>query len=299
VTFPPPGPPPGPPGPPFPPPGPPPGPPPYWYSEPPTRQIPPQQVPLPQPEPAPPAAKRWLGDPLSIVLVLVTVAALALAALLGAELYARHKANTIVAAAVGCVVKDTATASFGIRPFLLQHFSQNYHDMTVETAGNQIREAKGMKLRLRLDDIRINQTAESAGTLGALDADVTWSAEGIKDTVGGIVPFLGGLVTGVSTEPSDGTIEVQGALGTLTIQPAVADGKLALNVVALKGLGLTLPAEAVQPAMDAFTAALTNNLPMGIRADSVAVTDTGVNAKFVTRDATIPNGQQDPCFAGI
>jgi hypothetical protein len=70
-------------------------------------------------------------------------------------------------------------------------------------------------------------------------------------------------------------------------------------VVALKGLGLTLPAEAVQPAMDAFTAALTNNLPMGIRADSVAVTDTGVNAKFVTRDATIPNGQQDPCFAGI
>jgi len=29
------------------------------------------------------------------------------------------------------------------------------------------------------------------------------------------------------------------------------------------------------------------------------VTDSGVTAKFVTRDATIPNGQTDPCFAGL
>jgi hypothetical protein len=44
---------------------------------------------------------------------------------------------------------------------------------------------------------------------------------------------------------------------------------------------------------------LTKNLPMGIRAESVGVTDGGVNARFVTRDATIPNGQQDACFAGV
>ena len=70
-------------------------------------------------------------------------------------------------------------------------------------------------------------------------------------------------------------------------------------MVELTGLGFTLPRETVQPALDAFTSTLTKNLPMGIHADSVQVTDTGVTAKFITRNATIPNGQQDPCFAGI
>lgn len=238
-------------------------------------------------------------DPLSLALILVIVSALALAGLLGAELYARHRADTIVARAVSCVVRDSASASFGLRPFLIQHFSHRYRDMVVETAGNQIREAKGMKLRLHLDDVQINPTAESAGTLGALDADVTWSSDGIKDTVQGIIPFLGGLVSGVSTDPSGGTLELQGPLGSVMVQPRIVDGNLALTVVGVTGLGFTLPRESVQPALDAFTSTLTRNLPMGIHAESVRVTDSGVSATYVTRNATIPNGRQDPCFTGI
>lgn len=294
-----------------PPPGPPPGP--FGYPEPPTQYIPAQQptqhIPAPPPQqpvvpPQEPVAeedtgRRWSRDPLSIALVLVIVAALGLAGLLGGELYARHKADTIVAKAVSCVVKDSASASFGMRPFLLQHFTRNYHDMVVETAGNRIREAQGMRLRLRLDDVRLNQTADSAGTLGSLDADVTWSTEGIQQTVSGIIPFLGGLVSGVSTDPSAGTIELQGPLGNVTVSPGVADGGLSLQVLKVSGLGFTLPRETVQPALDAFTTALTANLPMGIHAEKVEVTDTGVAARFVTRDATIPNGRQDPCFAGL
>lgn len=292
----------------FPPPGQPPGQPP-GFPEPPTHQIPTQQVPIPaQQVPAPPpqepatepdSGRRWLRDPLTMTLVLVIVAALGLAGLLGGELYARHTADTIVAKAVSCVVQDNARASFGVRPFLIQHFTHSYRDMVVETAGNRIREAQGMKLRLHLDDIRLNQTADSAGTLGSLDADVTWSTDGIQKTVGGIIPFLGGLVSGVSTDPSAGTIELQGPLGTVTVAPSVADGGLSLQVLRVTGLGFTLPRETVQPALDAFTKALTANLPMGIHAETVEVTDTGVAARFVTRDATIPNGQQDPCFAGI
>jgi hypothetical protein len=38
---------------------------------------------------------------------------------------------------------------------------------------------------------------------------------------------------------------------------------------------------------------------MGIHADRVAVTDSGVTARFVARDATIPNGRVDPCFQGL
>lgn len=282
--------------------------PPRGYPEPPTEYIPAQPYPQPQhippgpapePEPEEDSGRGWLRDPLSIALAAVIVVAVTLAGVLGAELYARHRADSVVASAVSCVVKDGATASFGLRPFLIQHFTRNYHDMVVETDGNQIREAKGMKLRLRLDDVRINQTADSAGTLGALDADITWSADGIKQTVQGIIPFLGGLVSEVTPDPGTGTLEVQGPLGTVTVRPEATDGRLVLGVVGVTGLGFTLPRESVQPALDAFTGTLTENLPMGIHAESVAVTDSGVTAKFVTRDATIPNGQQDPCFAGI
>lgn len=259
----------------------------------------------PQPTQPPPGAepaepRRGLrGDPLSIVLALVIVGALGLAALLGGEMYARHKADSIVAKAVSCVVRDSATASFGWRPFLLQHFTHSYRDMRVETAGNQIRDAKGMKLSLRLDDVRMQRTAESAGTLGALDADITWTSDGIKDTVSGMIPLIGSLVSGVTTNPSSGTLEVVGPLGTVTIKPEAADGALKLDVLRVTGLGMTLPRESVQPALDLFTDQLTKNLPMGIHAENVEVTDTGVAARFATRNATIPNGQQDPCFTGL
>ena len=254
----------------------------------------------PGPPPQPPAPEEPARrDSLSTILIVVIVVAVALAGLLGAELYVRHTANSIVAKAVSCVVQDSASASFGARPFLIQHFTHSYRDMTVETAGNQIREAKGMKLTLTLDDVRINPTADSAGTLGALDADVTWSTEGIKQTVQGIIPFVGGLINDVATDPSNGTLELQSALGAVTVKPRVVDGGLAMEVVNVSGLGFTLPRESVQPALDVFTTALTQNLPMGIHADTVGVTDTGVTARFITRDATIPNGQQDPCFAGV
>jgi len=257
--------------------------------------LPPGPPPGFPPAPEEPARR----DPLSTILIVVIVVAVALAGLLGAELYVRHTANSIVAKAVSCVVQDSASASFGARPFLIQHFTHSYRDMTVETAGNQIREAKGMKLTLTLDDVRINPTADSAGTLGALNADVTWSTEGIQQTVQGIIPFVGGLINDVTTDPSSGTLELQSALGAVTVKPGVVDGGLAMEVVNVSGLGFTLPRESVQPALDVFTTALTQNLPMGIHADTVGVTDTGVTARFITRDATIPNGQQDPCFAGV
>lgn len=272
---------------------PPPGPP-----EPPTQQFGvPAQPPYEPPYEPPGQTER--RDPLSALLIGVIVLALIIAGLLGGELFARNKADAIVASAVSCVVRDDVSVSFGLRPFLIQHFTHSYRDIVVETAGNQIREAKGMKLRLRLDDVRINKTSDSAGTLGALDADVTWSADGIKDTVQGIIPFLGGLVSGVSTDPSAGTMGLQGPLGSVTVAPQVVDENLVLTVVGVTGLGFILPRESVQPALDAFTSTLIKNLPMGIHAESVRVTDSGIELKYVTRDATIPNGQQDPCFAGV
>ena len=72
-----------------------------------------------------------------------------------------------------------------------------------------------------------------------------------------------------------------------------------LEVTNLSGLGFTLPREVVQPALDTFSAQLTKNYPMGIHADSVQVTDSGVISRFSTQNASIPKSNDDPCFAGL
>jgi hypothetical protein len=243
--------------------------------------------------------KRLFRDPLSIVLTVVIVVALVIAGILGAELYARHRADTVVATATECVVQDRASVSFGATPFLLQHMAGHYSNISITTAGNQIRAAKGMKAQIKIDDVRLQSNGNSKGTIGALDATITWSSDGIKQTVQSAIPLVGSFLTGVSTNPSAGTIEMQGALGSITAKPQVVDNGISLQVVSLTGLGFTLPSESVQPALDVFTSTLTKNYPLGIHADSVQVTDSGVISHFSTRNATIPAGSQDPCFANL
>jgi hypothetical protein len=244
--------------------------------------------------------KNLFRDPLSIVLVVVIVIALVAAGLLAGELYARSRAESIVAKSTECVVQDSVSASFGaLPPFLMQHMSGHYTNIHIETAGNQVRQAKGMKVNLVIKDVRLEDTANSGGSIGSLVANVTWSSQGIKDTIQNAIPLVGAFVTGVTTNPSAGTIELQGALGSIVAKPEVVDNGISLQVTELTGLGFTLPRETVQPALDAFTSTLTKNYPLGIHADTVQVTDSGVVSQFSTQNASIPKGNEDPCFAGL
>jgi LmeA-like phospholipid-binding len=242
---------------------------------------PPQHYGAPPPPPAEPPEgklKKLFSDPLTIVLVVVIVVALVLAGVLAGELYARGRADTVVARVTSCVVQDEAKASFDpLPPFLIQHMSGHYTNINIETAGNQIREAKGMKVVLDIKDVRLEDTATSSGSVGSLVANITWSAQGIKQTIQDSIPLIGSFVA----------------------KPEVVDNGLSLEVTELTGLGFTLPREAVQPALDVFTAQLTKNYPMGIHADSVEVTDTGVVSQFSTQNAEIPKGGEDPCFSGL
>ena len=159
-------------------------------------------------------------------------------------------------------MQDNATASFGaLPPFLLQHMSGHYTNIHIETAGNQIRQAKGMKVNVVIKDVRLEDTANSSGSIGSLVANITWSSQGIKETIQNAIPLVGAFVTGVTTNPSAGTIELQGALGSITAKPAVVDNGISLQVTELTGLGFTLPRETVQPALDAFTSHADQELP--------------------------------------
>jgi hypothetical protein len=247
-----------------------------------------------------PKRGRGLGDPLSILLIVVIVVALIAAAVMGAEVYARHVANSKVASAAECVAEDSATVSFSaLPPFLWQHINGHYDNITVVTAGNQIKSAKGMKADVTINDVDLNGDANSKGTIGALDATIMWTSDGIQKTIQDSIPLVGSFLGTVKTNPSDGTVALNGTFGDIVAKPQVTNNKLTLQVVSLSGLGFVLPRESVQPTLDKFTDKLANDLPLGIHADSVQVTDSAVVGHFSTRNAKIPVQTQNPCFANL
>jgi DUF2993 family protein len=241
-----------------------------------------------------------------MALVLTIVLVVVLAAAIGADLYIRHLAGSKVASAVACEVQDSATVSFAsMPPMLWQYTSSQYPDISVQTAGNQVRSAKGMKVNIDIKDLRLSDTDNSKGTIGALNGIITWSSEGIKESIQAAIPVLGSFVTSkVTTNPSDGTIELKGLLDSATVKPQIANNGLALQVINLTALGSKLSTDKVQKNLDSLTSKATQNYPLGIHADNVKVTDTGVEATFSTTNATIPAGSSSPqtgqdCFGGV
>jgi LmeA-like phospholipid-binding len=240
----------------------------------------------------------------AVLLILAIVVLLVLATAIGAELYTRHLASSKVAQAVQCEVQDSANVSFaGMPPVLWQYLSSHYSDISVQTAGNQVRSAKGMKVSLDIRDINLNKTNNSAGTIGSLNGTVTWSTDGIKQSIQNAIPVLGKFVSGeVTTNPSDGTVSLKGMLDSATVKPQIVNNGLSLQVVSLTALGSNMSTATVQKNLDDLTSKATQNYPLGIHADSVKVTSSGVEGTFSTSNATIPAGgssSQDPCFANM
>jgi hypothetical protein len=259
---------------------------------------PPQRAtPEPDAPQAEPRRRSWLRDPLSLSLIAVIVVAVIVGGLAGAELYARHRVDGLLVDVAECVVKDQATVSFGVNPpFLWQHLTGHYTNISVSTAGKQVQDAKGMQADVTVSDVRLQGTSDSKGTIGSLDATLTWTAAGIKDTVAANLPGVGNLVTAVTTDASAGTLHLDAGSIGVTAKPVVTNGDLALQVVDVTG---PLVKDTVQTALDGLTTKLNAQYPLGIHADSVAVTDTGVVGRFSTENASIPQADANACFAGL
>jgi hypothetical protein len=240
--------------------------------------------------------------------VLGIVLTVVLAVVVGADLYVRHLAQSKVASAVACEVQDSASVSFAsMPPVLWQYFNSHYPDITVQTGGNQVRGAKGMKVKIDIKDLRLSDTNNSKGTIGALMGTITWSSDGIKRSIQDAIPVLGSFVASqVTTNPNDGTIQLKGLLDSATVKPQIANNGLSLQVVSLSALGSTMSTDEVQKNLDSLTSKATQNYPLGIHADSVKVTNTGVEAMFSTTNATIPSSSSSSssqtgqdCFSGV
>lgn len=227
---------------------------------------------------------------------MIVVAVLA-GGLAGAELYARHRADGVLVEVAECVVEDAATISFGVNPpFLWQYLTGDYTNISVATEGDRVQAAKGMTAEVTLEDVRLDETADSKGTIGDLRATLTWKSAGIMDTVVANLPEVGKLITGVRTDPAAGTLILEAGDNGVTAKPVVTKGDLNLDVVDVSG---PLPRDFVQDKLNELTKKLNDNYPLGIQADSVEVTATGVVGKFSSQNASIPKEDANPCFARL
>ena len=264
-------------------------------------QPPPGATPPPPPEAQQPAAKKRRGrgffNRQSIILIAVIIVALVAGGLAGAKLYARHRADGVLVEVAECVVQDGVTISYGVNPpFLWQHITGHYTNISVTTAGKRVQDATGMTADVTVSDVRLRENGDSKGTIGSLTATLSWKSAGIKDTLAANLPAVGNLITGVRTDAAAGTIIVDAGENSVTAKPVVTQGDLNLEVLEVTG---PLPKDGVQSALNDLTKKLNDNYPLGIHADSVEVTDSGVVGKFSSQNASIPKEDANPCFARL
>lgn len=214
--------------------------------------------------------------------------------LIGAEVLVRNHAEAVVADTVKCATGDTSTVSFAtIPPILWQAASGTYTSIRIQTSGNRIRGMRGMPVVINLHDVRPS-TNGSAGSVGSAEASLTWSLDGIKETLQAAVPAAGRLLTNVTASATDGTIKLGNFLASVTVKPkTLPNGTIALDVVRTEGPGLAT-IETLQPALDAYMAKQT--LPLGLHFDQLAVTDHGVNAHLTSANVDLPPDAGKDCY---
>ena len=259
---------------------------------------PPPPPPAAPPQPQPPAVRKERGGGFlnrqTIILIAVIVVALLAGGLAGAELYARNRADSVLVGIAECVVQDGVSISYGVNPpFLWQHMTGHYTNISVSTAGDNVQEAKGMTADVTLKDIRLQESGDSKGTIGSLNATLDWKSAGIKDTLAANLPGVGNLITGVSTDSAAGTIIVDAGDNSVTAKPVVTDGDLNLQVLDVTG---PLPKDGVQTALNDLTKKLNDNYPLGIHADSVEVTDSRSRREVLQPERVDPEGGREPLF---
>lgn len=279
---------------------------------PPPAQPPPGSAPTPAaPAPKPKRRPRW-RDPISIVIILVLAVAVLTAGLLGAEFYARSAAKDVLNRAVACETKSDqeqtednlphVNVSFSSTPPVLwQYMTKHYTSIKVTTDGDHIGSVKGLKADILVRDIRLDADANKEGTIGSVDATITWTSDGIMQTIQDKLGIADFLVEGVKTDPGSGKVTLEGTLdSSVVVEPKIENGKLRLLIPenGIQLVGFSLPRDSAQQELDDAINDLNDNA-LNVHADSVHVTNDGVQLHLSASNSDIPTGGEDSCFSNL
>jgi hypothetical protein len=207
------------------------------------------------------------------LLIAVTVVAILLATVLvGGEAYARHRVSNCISSQFEKEMGSKIDVSFGPKPMLITWIDGKVPTVRVNSNDTKFGPAVGMVVHSVFRDVDVDDP--NGSVIGSSSAEVTWSNEGIKET-------LGGMVSNVSSSSSSGmlTLSVLGGLAELQLRPQIVNGAVQVETMSAELLGIGLPADLVQSIVDIFTESL-QSYPLGMTATKLEVTDSGVDVQL-------------------
>ncbi|MEU1983582.1 DUF2993 domain-containing protein [Nocardia sp. NPDC019395] len=215
-------------------------------------------------------------------IAVITAVVLVAAALIGGEAYARHRIASCISTQFEQEMGSKIDVGFGAKPLLITMIDGKVSRMNVDSEGAEFGPAVDMQVHAQFHDLQMPDGSNSASTVGSSDADVSWSNEGISQT-------LKGLVSEVQSDPGTGqlTMQVLGGFGELQLTPQVVDGKVQLQVAQAQFLGIGVPDDLAEGVVNMMTESM-QQYPMGLQPTDLRVTDNGIELDLHGERAELP-----------
>lgn len=222
---------------------------------------------------------------------MIVVAAL-VAALIAGELYVRHQVKSCMAQQFESQLGSQVDVGLAWKPVLLQSLDNEVPYITIDSDDSSFGPAQQMEVHARVENISIENTPESSGTIGSSQADIHWTTQGILATLQ--EQAFGGLITDVRADEAAGTLTFSvgpAGIAELTVEPTVANGTVRVETVGAEILGFGLPTDLVDGVVQTLTDSL-QTYPLGMEPTSLTVTDEAIDISLEGGAYTMP--PQDP-----
>ncbi|MFG1790070.1 DUF2993 domain-containing protein [Nocardia sp. NPDC049149] len=218
----------------------------------------------------------------ALLIALTVVSILLATVLVGGEAYARHIVSRCVSTQFEKEMGSKIDVSFGAKPMLITWLDGKLSSIRVDSDDTKFGPAVGMVVHSKFNDVEVIDNGRGGGVIGSSSADVTWSNDGIRQT-------LGGLVRDVKSSAASNmlTLDVLGGLAQLQVQPVIKNGVIEVETMSAQLLGLGLPTDLVQGIVEVFSKSL-QNYPYGMQPTEVKVTDAGIAVKLKGGRAELP-----------
>lgn len=224
---------------------------------------------------------------IAVLVVLVLVAAL-----LGGELFFRHQIKSCLAGQLESEIGSQVEVGLGWKPILVSLVDKQVSSVTLDSDDARFGPAEGMTVHAEVNDVSLERTTDSNGTIGSSSADIQWSTDGIAQTLQS--QGIGALVSGVTSDASAGTLSFSvGGLAQLTVKPTVAGDHVDVQTVDASILGLGIPTDLV----DSIVGVLSDSLqqyPLDMTPTALTVTDSGIELNLEGGQYVMPPAANAP-----
>ncbi|MFJ2393876.1 DUF2993 domain-containing protein [Streptomyces sp. NPDC087843] len=200
----------------------------------------------------------------------------------GGELLARAELQHRVRTATASRVPDgDLRIGLSSRPALLQLADRRLPFIEVDGAHARIGRIPDASFHARLEDVRLTGGGDRRAEVASARVTVLIPPSAVAALTAG----SGGLpVTGVRTDPHRDTLTLlfgQGGLGSVTVRPETAGGRVGMTVTSVEIMGRTAPDAVARRIRDAVAQrADPEAYPLGLRATSARVEEDGIHVRL-------------------